>query len=462
MTNGRRVNERRRRVLYSAQQAETPSPSAASRSAAIRLREARRPQAAYGSRVHRRLRGRWFSLVPVHRRALLALSITLVSFALLLCLGHYVAVTWPSIAYRSELARPLRLDRPDSFGQCMMLAMLSLSTGVSLLIYQLRRYRNDDYKGHYRLWRLVLVVMCLASINAMVGMIDWGGAVLDAVFGKRVALTGSDWIRLVVSFGAAVLAIRLVAEVRQCRGSLIGICVAWLLLATPEAAKWNVLTVDSLSRWMLVTCAPLLGSTALFLSLGIYLRMLYREVRQIEDSEPLLDRLSQLRARWFRRSANDAIDEEAPKPLTSTRQAGASKSVSAPKEGRWFSLRLKPPTVKSNAPAEARTTQPEPSAGASIKVEMNKAPEAAKQRGLGLARFWRGKSGGKSGDGETDIEKTGEADSNRNTRAANGSTQPPSQPVDNSADAEDIDWESLNKSERRRLRKQLKRHGRAA
>ena len=64
MQQGRRTNDRRRRVLYSAHQADHEPSSAASRRHAEKLREARCPQMAYGSRVHRRIRGRWFSLVP--------------------------------------------------------------------------------------------------------------------------------------------------------------------------------------------------------------------------------------------------------------------------------------------------------------------------------------------------------------------------------------------------------------
>ncbi|MEP1644520.1 MAG: hypothetical protein ABJK10_10085, partial [Rhodopirellula bahusiensis] len=52
-------------------------------------REARRPAVAYGSRVRRCLRGRWFSLVPVQRSAVVGMVATVVGIVMLLIGLHY-------------------------------------------------------------------------------------------------------------------------------------------------------------------------------------------------------------------------------------------------------------------------------------------------------------------------------------------------------------------------------------
>ncbi len=130
MSQGRRTIDRRRRVLYSAQ-ADTGPSTAASRREAARLREARSPATTYGSRVHRRLRGRWFGLVPVRRRTMSVVVGTIASVTLLLCLAHYAAVAWPSIANRSDIARPLRLDRADSFGRWFAGMLMIGSAGAA-------------------------------------------------------------------------------------------------------------------------------------------------------------------------------------------------------------------------------------------------------------------------------------------------------------------------------------------
>ncbi|MFG0263294.1 MAG: hypothetical protein ACF788_12955 [Novipirellula sp. JB048] len=337
MSHARRSNDRRRRVLYSTQQADLTTATAASRRAAAQLREARRPTATYAARVHRRLRGRWFSLVPVKRRTLVGVAGVLWSAAILLCAAHYASVAWPSIVSQPELARPLRLDRPDSFGRWFTCAMLAACAGASLLIYQVRRYRVDDYTGQYRLWRLVLIVMGVASVDSLVSVVDWAGAMIDVAFGKRVALSGSDWLWIVISIGGAVLALRLIAEVRRSRWALLTMIAAWLIMAISAAAKWHIFSVESIARWGMVTSAPLLACTTLFISLGGYLRMLFRQVRNLDEHDSLAERFQELKVRFSANRAEAAAarqrwsDSAADESRSLKRK---SRSKPQPKSGR--------------------------------------------------------------------------------------------------------------------------------
>ncbi len=308
MSFSRRNTDRRRRVLYTSGLAENEVSTAASRRNALLLREARNPTATYGSRVKRRIRGRWFSLVPIRRRTLVAIAMVMWGFVLCLCLAHYAAVTWPSLAGNWDVARPLRLDEPTSFGRWMMTLLLAASGGASLLIYQLRRYRIDDFQGRYRLWRLVIILCGLASLDSLVSIVEWSGALLDFAMGRRAALSGNDWVRILVALGGTVLAMRLVAEVRRSRWSLVTMTIGWMLLAIPVAAKWNFFEVNSIGRWTLVTTAPLMGTTTLFLALVGYLRLLYREVRQVEDSDSISLRIQNFRERVFHRDETEAVE----------------------------------------------------------------------------------------------------------------------------------------------------------
>ena len=66
-----------------------------------------------------------------------------------------------------QIARPLRLDRPDSFGRWFIVATLTVPAGISLMTYQLRRYRNDDFVGTTG-YAVVILVSALASVNACI------------------------------------------------------------------------------------------------------------------------------------------------------------------------------------------------------------------------------------------------------------------------------------------------------
>ncbi|WP_146533803.1 ICP22 family protein [Rubripirellula reticaptiva] len=333
---GRRTNDRRRRVLYSTHLSDQTASTAASRREIERLREARRPTAAYGARVQRRLRGRWFSLVPVKRRSYTILASVVTAVTLLLCLAHYASNAWPALVYHPEIARPLRLDVPDSFGRWFMVAMLSTSAGIALMTYQLRRYRLDDYLGRYRLWRLVLIVLVIASVNALVGLVDWTGALLDVTFGKRVALTGGDWLRVVVGLGGAVLCLRMIAEMYRSRAAFVSMLVTCVALMIGQAAQWNVMEDDTLGPWTLVTSIPLIASTSIFIAMTGYLRMLYREVREIEDSVSLRERLDRMRLKIFTRSdaGESELDSQEIQPTRAERRQAAKEEKAAAAEAK--------------------------------------------------------------------------------------------------------------------------------
>ena len=363
-------------------------------------------------------------MVPVRRATLITMSATIGGLSLLLCFLHYASVAWPSIAYRPEIARPLRLDRPDSFGRLYSCMLLAGSAGISLLTYQLRRYRIDDYQGRYRLWRLILIVLVLASINTLVSIIQWGGALLDAGFGRRVALTGGDWLRLVVSIGGAIVALRLCAEVRRCRWALVSMIIACGLLAIPEAAKWNFIAVESITAWTLVTSAPLLAFTMLFISLAGYLRMLYREVRQIEDGGSLAVRVNQFRLRILNRADRDDDDqaddgdaeEKITRPTRSPNESkrgwfrrGSGKAAAGKPERR---------SVKAEKATQPATPPPQPQT-ANAQSGPRQADDRDKAETAPSARRWFGLRRAKPESSDTKAGK-GKLDNGRSPRPSRG------------------------------------------
>lgn len=330
MSIGRREtsNLRRRRLLVYQSSRDDTAETAAERRQFEKMREARRPTEIYGTSVNRMLRGRWFSLVPVRRRAMAGVTIAIVGVAALLCLGHWVAVAWQPLAYRPELARPLRLDRPDSFGAWVRAAFLAAAAGTSLLVYQLRRYRNDDFRGSYRIWPPVIALMILASLDAVCQMVPWGGELIELVLGRRVALAGSDWIRIALTVGGIALAMRMVAEVRHSKLAMIAMLSAILGFAIPMAARWGMLASDTPVRWLVITSSPMMASAAVWVACGAYLRKLFREVRKMDAEDTLNLRIEQWRERFAAMRLASKRDKELA-VKTAKEAATARKSAKA-------------------------------------------------------------------------------------------------------------------------------------
>jgi hypothetical protein len=511
-------NLRRRRLLVYQNSRDDTAETAAERRQFEKLREARRPSAIYGTSVNRMLRGRWFSLVPVRRRAMASVAFAILGIATLLCLGHWAAVAWQPLAYRPELARPLRLDRPDSFGAWVRAAFLAAAAGTSLLVYQLRRYRNDDFRGSYRIWPPVIVLMLLASLDAVCQLVPWGGELIELVIGRRVALSGSDWIRIVLTVGGIALAMRMVAEVRHSKPAVLAMLTAIVGFAIPMAARWGMLASDTPMRWLMITSAPMMASAALWVACGAYLRKLFREVRKMDAEDTFSLRVEQWRERFAAmRQASKADKEQAVSakeaaPLRKANKAAAKKTSSietsvqnehgqAAKESknkeRRFSLRfwrrseslsekgaepadgirVEPskavdpePAVVVPKTAAPITTKPTPAAVAKVvsidvagdkaNVTTAKTEESPTTKKGGLFG-WFGKKK-ESGVGPAAEQTHSKADSKP---AAKPATQKsPGADEDDSGDGDDpsIDWGSMGKAERRRLRREIKRGGQAA
>lgn len=356
--------------------------------------------------------------------------------------------------------------------------MLGVTGGASLLIYQLRRYRSDDYHGHYRLWRWVLLIVVAGSIDSVAGLADWGGALIDALFGAREILAGADWVRLLLGFCGLALGIRIVAEVFRNRAASATMIASLILFGVPLGVRWNVIELSPATSAMVIPLAILTARAMLLTSTILYLRMLYREVRGIREQNVLWERL---RAAWPRRAAR--VDAEAadavPLRKRKTRSSAAPAAVTAKTA----------PASESSASSTAATSAPAstsaPAATAAAAVAEALDDDGATER---KSSFW--------GRFRGTLKRTKAAESVEITApaapvAAAGpavkktetivrplpSTAKPlaSSPVEaiqeedprdsddqDDGDGEGTGGEAMSRSERRRLRKLMKRQGRAA
>lgn len=523
MSIGRRISSdsRRRRVLLYQSSREGDRRTGTDRRTVEKLRLARRPASIYGARVNRRLRGRWFSLVPVRRRAMAAASVAVLGTALLLCLAHWLAISWQPLAYREALARPLRLDRPDSFGTWARVSLLAVAAGTSLLVYQLRRYRSDDYRGSYRIWPPVIIVTALASLDGIVALVPWCGELIDLLLGKRVAMAGSDWIRIGITVGGAALALRLIAEVRHSKLSVLMMMLAVICFAIPFAAHWGVLLSDTPLKWWLISSAPLMAAATLCVSCGAYLRMLFREVRGLDQGDQLSLRFQQWKARTFPAKVTEAADPAQPpaakraadkpkaaaapsEPTTSkpaskltgddkpAKAPGASDAKPAAKPPRsgtrrfaWLFGRGKrpdsgspasnPAVAKQKPQSPAPSATPDAAAPASAAAPVGNAakptPEsadtskeaAAPKRRAGLGAWLRrNKSATTTPDGQPQSASAAKTNGGSPSASPPAAATRPDDADDGAGDDASIDWASMGKAERRRLRRELKRSGDAA
>lgn len=520
------------------------------------LREARRPQVAYGSQVRRCLRGRWFSLVPVHRTAFCQCLGGLAIFVLVLIFMHDASVRYSAIADQAAWVDVLRINRYGSLGRYAIGILYLGLAGSAWLVYQLRRYRNDDFSGNYQLWQWVVASALVASVASSAPIVAMLGGGIEWVMGRRVALSGEDWIELLLIVGGAIFALRTIAEMwryRFCMALMLG---GWAWMAIPIAADWNMLGVEDLSRWTWVTSAPLIAVSMWFASTVGYLRSLYREVRGIESAPGWIARLRVVAERSATRDpqiergdlASEIEEDETgeipttrkAKPVTKPKLSGdettsrADQHVNEPDgkgRRRWWLLGRRSDRTSVESPRES-TKKPAVAEEASVSVvkagskaddrgnatddtnddgvdsdsqpprrswwpslkrkprtapELNDADEqdvsdsepetedesnedkSPKQRTFGLGSIMKRKAKTESDSSDENAPQKSPSPRGPNRDSVDDQQDDDhddDRDNDDSADpsmGEDgVDWSSLNKSERRKMRKQIKRGGRAA
>src|SRR5690606_6999181 len=113
-----------------------------------------------------------------------------------------------SIADRPQFVDVFQIARHGSLGRYFIGVMYLAVAGAAWMVYQLRRFRNDDFSGNYRVWQWIVGVSLVSSIATLVPVLGMLGDALEWLMGKRIALSGQDWIGLFLMVGGAILAMR--------------------------------------------------------------------------------------------------------------------------------------------------------------------------------------------------------------------------------------------------------------
>ena len=271
--------------------------------------------------------------MPLRRQRAVTLAAALVVVAASLTAGHVASVQFDGVI-PEKLGRVGRLDRPDSLGGWWIATLWTITSAAAAMIYALRRHRNDDFVGAYRVWRWAAAASLAGAMQQHIDWIAAAGAIPEWAFGPRIGLTGSDWVRMVWSLALAVLGLRIVVDARRCRTAWPIMVAGGMLAAIPESLRWHLWTLESRFGWFVVTSAPLFSATAGLIASVMYLRMQIRSA--LGHSEPWrpIERLRQSSAAaWSkvaecRRPTEDDIDEpptEATPPTPRVRRSRRRK-----------------------------------------------------------------------------------------------------------------------------------------
>jgi hypothetical protein len=120
-------------------------------------------------------------------------------------------------------------------------SLILLAAGVaSLLVYNIRRHKVDDYQGRYRIWLWAAGCCLLMATDTAAPLHDWLGRRLSALAGTPLVGDGSIWWVVPAALLLGSVGSRLLVDVWECRISsgLLALATGCYLAAIAVHCGW--------------------------------------------------------------------------------------------------------------------------------------------------------------------------------------------------------------------------------
>lgn len=280
---------RRRRLLRDTSEMETGDNTSQRRNASrpIEVEEfdgtAPKRKAGYSQDVRKACGQRLVQLIPVRRRSFAGVVVVSLLIPGLLLAAHYmIHVSGQLQWWRHPLAIALDIGHPRSIAAWLCSQLWLLCLGATVLTFQLRRHKLDDYNGEYRLWFWLVLTCLIASVDATTNITSLFALALDPWAQTRLGWSGPAVVDSTMAVLIGMLGLRMCGELKSVPLSL----VCWLLglvlwsgsaaLARPEF----LLEMSAPIRYWLTAALWISGLTMIWLAALAYLRNIYIEAQR--------------------------------------------------------------------------------------------------------------------------------------------------------------------------------------
>ncbi len=424
-------DERRRRVILEDRPEADILQSSGRDDDALASHESTVPQLAvrYDAHFENVPQHRFVDLLPKKSWALALFGALL--FATIGGLGHLHSQT-PHLADRlgSDAVTPLRLEAPNGIAVWMASSFFIFSAVACYQIYMIRRHRNDDYRGTYRVWLWTAGIFMLASLETTVQIRIFVDRLLSHSLGKPPLAHEQGWWIICIWTLFTAVCIRLFFEVRDSWAARSAGALAIISYVASTLIALDIVGNSSSSQASsLQAICVLMGHTSLLMVVLSYGRFV------------VLESMGQLKLSGRRTSRGGAnTDQES---QTKKRRAAISLS-------RW-----------KTKPDEAEATdQQGQSEAATAKKRLTGKKTAPASPSL---QIHREESSSNENLSEQSSKQSDSGTSTKGQKKKNSSTedQPTTLKMDAPTELED-EYAGLSKSERRRARKKAKRERRQA
>ena len=321
-----RTTGRRRRVLQEEIRATAESTLGLAYTGRVALEPGDTPR--YGAQANIENHPQVTDLVP--RR--FATIVLLLSAPLAIAAGVEV-VCWKASVTEAwlgstTLAQAI-VDASVRLGQWFSAGVLALAALAALQVYSLKRYRIDDFKGRYRVWRFAALLGLVVSANCVVGLHNVLSQLGDGLVANAYISGALWWLPLVALAGGWAL-LRLVVNSSECFSTCSAFVVAAVcfVVGAVSALGWSPAALDAFPG-LLSRVAPAVGYTLILAGCITYARYIVLDVQGL-----IAHRETQNR---------DPDEEQKPQPVKQTavptpktpQQEKTTFAATTPSQSEW-------------------------------------------------------------------------------------------------------------------------------
>ncbi len=326
--------DRRRRVLLDASSAEQAEGTRKNNTVSQPGELAHKKGAGYSQDVRQACGTRLVQLIPVRRRSFIAVIVASIAITASLLTAHYLVyvngwLPW----YGHPLAVALDATHPQSIAAWLGSHLWLLCLGATILTFQLRRHKLDDYNGEYRLWFWLVFTCIIASIDSTTHITELFGHSLDRWSRANIGWSGQAVVLATLATLVGMLGLRLCTELKTVPLSLICWLIGLASWAGSALLSQEMFRVDMAiqTRIWLRAGLWLVGLTSIWIAAVAYLRHVYMEAQRRFLARGLL----------ARRSAGITLTERMRQtiPFMRTRQEGDAQASEAGTEASRWSLK---------------------------------------------------------------------------------------------------------------------------
>ncbi len=262
-----------------------------------------------------------------------------VHFLLFLLGAAAITAIQAAFAWLPETSRvrAFNLTGPGSLAAWFLSATLLAASVVSLLVYSVRRFRTDDYRGDYRIWLWAAMCWAVMSANAAAGLGEAFRDTMVRLTGTALYGDGSLWWAVPYLVVLIALGSRLLVDVWPARLSTGALVVAGGCLVSAVVVQLGWIAIgDGVRNAMVGRGAEMVGCWMLLLGCSLQARYVVLDAggllprpepkrKKVDDADEEEEDECETDREWV------AIDapHQSPAPVLRRRQTPKSEPVAS-------------------------------------------------------------------------------------------------------------------------------------